>query len=149
VTVTGVDDDEADGAQAYKIVVGPVSSSDADYAAVDPDDVSVTNIDNDSAGIQLTVTDATSGEDGSTGAVSVVLNSQPSADVSIAVASSDATEAATNPASLTFTKDNWKAPQTVFLVGKDDKIADGNQSYELRLTVSSSDEAMPHCRWLL
>ncbi|MFO0691956.1 MAG: hypothetical protein U0230_00220 [Polyangiales bacterium] len=140
VRVTGADDGEADGPKDYQIVVGPVTSSDADYAAVNPDDVSVTNTDNDSPGVTVTVTDATSGENGSTGAVTVVLNSQPTSDVTIAVASSDTSEATAAPGTLTFTTSNWNAPQTVLLAGVDDSVADGNQPYQLQFTsVTSSD----------
>jgi len=40
-----------DGDQAYTIVVNVVVSNDSNYIGLDPDDVSVTNIDDDEAGI--------------------------------------------------------------------------------------------------
>jgi len=51
VTVTGVDDAIADGNQVYSIVTAPAMSADASYNGMNPPDVSVTNTDNDSAGI--------------------------------------------------------------------------------------------------
>src|SRR5690606_23283317 len=46
VTVTGVDDALVDGDIAYSIITS-VTSADADYAAINPADVSVVNLDND------------------------------------------------------------------------------------------------------
>ncbi len=48
VTVTGVDDVTSDGAISYTVTVGGTTSSDANYSGLDPDDVTVTNTDNDS-----------------------------------------------------------------------------------------------------
>ena len=50
VTVTGVDDDIDDDTQIYTIVLNSPTSSDTDYSVLDPDDVSVSNIDDDDAG---------------------------------------------------------------------------------------------------
>ena len=47
VTVTGVDDAEQDGDVAYTIVTAAAVSTDPDYAGRDPDDVSVTNRDDE------------------------------------------------------------------------------------------------------
>jgi hypothetical protein len=48
VTVTGVDDDMADGNQSFTIVLGAASSLDTGYDGLDPSDVAVTNVDDDS-----------------------------------------------------------------------------------------------------
>ncbi|PJE74200.1 MAG: hypothetical protein COV01_01755 [Candidatus Taylorbacteria bacterium CG10_big_fil_rev_8_21_14_0_10_41_48] len=50
VVVTGVDDTIVDGGIAYAVLVGPVTSSDINWNGVDPQDVSLINIDNDSSG---------------------------------------------------------------------------------------------------
>ena len=50
VTVNGVDDAEADGDIAYTIVLATASSGDAAYDGIDPADVVVTNLDNESGG---------------------------------------------------------------------------------------------------
>ncbi|MBF0353604.1 MAG: SBBP repeat-containing protein, partial [SAR324 cluster bacterium] len=47
VTVTGVDDLKIDGNVAYSIVTGAASSTDSNYNGLNPEDVSVTNTDND------------------------------------------------------------------------------------------------------
>src|SRR5690606_15483405 len=98
-----------------------------------PDDVSVTNTDNDSAGITVNPTSGlVTTEAGGTATFTVVLDTQPSADVSIALSSSDTTEGTAAPASLTFTAANWNIAQTVTVTGVDDNEADGDMAYELR-----------------
>jgi hypothetical protein len=47
VTVTGVDDDDADGDVFYSIVLAAASSGDSEYNGLDPDDVSATNEDDE------------------------------------------------------------------------------------------------------
>lgn len=141
VLATGQDDHLADGPQVYQVQVGPVTSADADYAALDPENVPVSNTDDDSAGVTLSTTDGASGEDGSTASVAVVLNSQPTADVVLTWACSDATEASAAPTTTTFTPDDWNVPQTVLLTGQDDALADGDQPYQLSVTAVASDDA--------
>ena len=85
VTVTGVNDLLDDGNVAYTIVTAPATSTDATYNGVDAADVTVTNTDNDAAGITVTPTAGlTTTEAGGTATFTVVLNTQPTADVTIA-----------------------------------------------------------------
>src|SRR5204863_9995962 len=70
-------------------------------------------------------------EAGGTATFTVVLTSQPTADVTIALTSSDATEGAVAPASLTFTSVNWNVAQTVTVTGVDDIVDDGNVAYTI------------------
>ena len=55
-----------------------------------------------------------------------MLNTQPTADVTIALSSSDTTEGTVLPASLTFTTANWNVAQTVTVTGVDDALDDGD-----------------------
>ena len=55
----------------------------------------------------------------------MVLTTQPTADVTIALSSSDTTEGTVSPASLTFTTANWNVAQTVTVTGVDDALVDG------------------------
>jgi len=131
VTVTGVDDFVQDGDQPYTIVTAAVVSGDIDYDGVDPDDVSVTNTDNDSAGITVGTISGDTTEAGGQATFTVVLNSEPTDDVDIAISSSNTDEGTVSPASLTFTFANWNAPQTVTVTGVDDAVLDGNQPYSI------------------
>ena len=70
-------------------------------------------------------------ERGGTAEFRVVLDSQPTADVTINLTSSNATEGYTNVQLLVFTPINWNKPQTVIVTGVDDTLADGNVAYSI------------------
>ena len=139
LTVTGVNDEIADGDQSYQITF-TVSSEDTNYNNFSLDPVDVTNTDNNTRGITLSVADSTTSEsdNDNTGTIHLVLNTQPTADVTITPASSDDGEGTVSGA-LTFTTSNWGTEQQVTVTGVNDDIADGDQSYEITFTVSSTD----------
>jgi hypothetical protein len=68
-----------------------------------------------------------------------VLDTPPAADVTVTLTSSDTSEGTIAPSSLTFTPANWKTPQFVTVTGVDDSVIDGDQSYIIDITTSSSD----------
>src|SRR5207247_10524758 len=98
----------------YGVVVGAAISADPVYAGMDAADVSLTNTDDDGAGISVAPTAGlVTTEAGGQASFTVVLKSRPTADVVIAIASSDAAEGTVPAASLTFTPADWSTPQTV------------------------------------
>jgi len=132
VTVTGVDDAVADGAVAYTIVTAPAVSSDSSYSGRDAADVSVTNTDDDVAGIVVSPTSGlVTTEAGGAAAFTVVLTSVPTADVTIGLSSSDLTEGTVSPASLIFTAADALTPKTVTVTGVEDLVADGSVGYTI------------------
>ncbi|MBK8020843.1 MAG: hypothetical protein IPK19_05295 [Chloroflexi bacterium] len=138
VTVSGVDDSIDDGDIAYTIVT-TISSGDALYNALAAPDVGVTNADDDTAGVNISPTSGlVTTEAGGTATFGVVLTSQPAADVTVALASSDPTEG-TVPAAISFTPANWNVSQTVTVSGVDDAVDDGDIAYSIVTTVSSGD----------
>ena len=70
-------------------------------------------------GLALSRTDLIINE-GSTGTYTVVLTSQPAADVAVAIADHPPGRATVSPTSLTFTADNWNTPQTVTISSTED-----------------------------
>ena len=68
-------------------------------------------------------------ERGGTAEFRVVLDSQPTANVTINLTSSNAAEGITNVPSLLFTPNDWNTPKTVRVTGVDDLLADGNVAY--------------------
>jgi hypothetical protein len=130
VTVSGVDDTVADGSVAYTVLTAPAVSANGAYNGLDGPDVAVTNTDDDAAGITV---EPTSGlvttEAGGKATFTVVLASTPTADVTIALGSSNPAEGTVSPASLTFTTANALAPRTVTVTGVDDGVADGEVAY--------------------
>jgi hypothetical protein len=96
VTVTGANDAVADGNQPYAIVFGTTTSTDAAYAAITPPSVAVINDDNDSAGITVSAISGPTTESAGTATFTIVLNSQPTASVTVNFGSNDLTEGTTN-----------------------------------------------------
>jgi hypothetical protein len=139
ITVTGVNDNIDDGDVAYSIVTGTVTSSDLAFNGSDPGNVSVTNIDNDTAGVIVSAVSANTTEAGGTATYTVVLTSEPATgSVRITNASTDATEGVvTGGSTLTFTNVNWNTPQTVTITGQDDGIVDGDIAYSITVTMDT------------
>jgi len=82
----------------------------------------------------------TTTEAGGTDTFEVVLNTQPTASVTVALSSSDITEGTVSPATLTFTTATWSTPQTVTVTGVDDAVADGSQAYTIQTGAAVSDD---------
>jgi hypothetical protein len=138
VTITGVDDAVDDGDIAYTIITAPATSADPNYSGENPDNVSVTNIDDEGYGFTITpLSGLVTTEAGGTDTFTVVLNKQPSANVTLGLSSSDTTEGTVSPLSLTFTTANWNTPKTVTISGVDDAVVDGDIAY-LILTASAT-----------
>jgi len=142
ITVSGVDDLVADGPQPYKIVMAAAVSTDANYNNLDPDDVIVTNSDNETPGITLNPTAGlTTGEDGTKANFAVVLDTQPIADVTIGLNIDNVAEGTVSTNSLTFTPANWSTPQPVTVTGIEDSIADGDIDYKIVTEAAVSTDA--------
>jgi len=142
VTITGVEDSLYDGNVPYTIVTDPASSADLDYNGKDAVDVSVTNLDNDTAGITVSPTSGlVTTEAGGTATFTIVLASLPMADVTIGLSSNDSSEGIVSPSSVTFSTTNWSTPRTVTITGQDDAVLDGNVSYIIITARASSSDA--------
>lgn len=141
VTVTGVSNDIDDGDLVFSIVTDPAVSSDLSYSGNNPVDVSVTLLDDDAAGFNVTGGPLTTGETGTSDTFDVVLTSRPTANVTINMFSSDGSEAQMSPASLTFIPAEWDIPKMVTVTGQNDALADGNVSYNIALQPASSGDS--------
>jgi hypothetical protein len=146
VTVTGADDGAGDGGQNYTVLIGPASSTDPAYNGLDPVDLLMTNLDdepslNSTAGITVGAASGATTERSGTATFTVVLNSEPTANVSIGLSSSDTTEGTVDAATLTFTSGDWSIPKTVVVTGVDDSEADGHQTYNIVTAPAVSNDA--------
>ena len=142
LTITGVDDNVTDGTQSYQIDF-QLSTEDTKYSSLSLSSLSVSNEDDEVAGVVVGTISGNTTESGGTATFSVKLNSQPEAGVAISVSSSNTDEGTVNPSSLGFSSSNWDTNQTVTVTGVDDSsdpVVDGNISYNINLgnTVSSS-----------
>ncbi|MEG3882548.1 Calx-beta domain-containing protein, partial [Microcoleus sp. herbarium7] len=133
VTVTGVDEFVADGDRAYQIIAAAdTTTADVNYKNLKPADVTLTNTDNDKAGITVSpITGLTTTEAGGTATFTVKLDSQPTANVTIPLTSNNTAEGTVDRSSVTFTPANWNAAQTVTVTGVDDLVVDGNVAYNI------------------
>ena len=80
-------------------------------------------------------------ESGGTAEFSVVLDRPPTADVTIALSSSDVSEGTVAPLSLVFTPANWHLAQRVTVTGLDDPADDGDVSYAVITAAAVSADA--------
>ncbi|MCF6324839.1 MAG: FG-GAP-like repeat-containing protein [Gammaproteobacteria bacterium] len=131
VNITGVDDMLADGTVPYTLSFA-VNSSDADYNGLIVDEVTARNEDDDVVAIIVDPTmELVTTEDLGTAAFTVVLDAQPTANVTIDLTSTNLLEGTIFPASVTFDTVNFRDPQGVTITGVDDAILDGNIAYTI------------------
>jgi hypothetical protein len=98
---------------------------------------SVTIDDNDTPGVSINPGDGvTATEGGATDSYTVVLNSQPTADVTLTLSG---TQVTTSPTSLVFTAVNWNEPQSVTVTAIDDAVAEGTHGGTVDTTGASAD----------
>ncbi len=143
VTVTGVDDHLADGNRTF--IVSCVSSSlDTDYDGLTKN-IDFTNIDDNTPGVTVNAgSTMIVTESGSSSVFEVVLNSEPTGNVDISLASTLPTEGdVTIPAGkmFTFTSTDWFTAQSVTVTGQDDAAVDGNMPFQINFSVVSTDTA--------
>jgi hypothetical protein len=147
-TVTAVDDNVKDGNQNFKVLIGDLTSADQGYDGMNPDDVTVTTVDDDSAFVVVhkpaTPAECQTSEAGTpTVTFTVELTSAPTSDVTIPLSSSLPSEGIiTTPASaeLVFTPSDY-GPQTVTVTGvQDDGTVDGDIMYVIELGLAQSSD---------
>ncbi len=83
----------------------------------------------------------TMSEDGTSDQFSVVLTSQPVADVNISVSSGNMAEGTVDNAMLVFSTSNWNSQQTVTVTGVDDDLDDGDVDFNITLMIASNDSS--------
>ncbi|MBD2383863.1 beta strand repeat-containing protein [Cylindrospermum sp. FACHB-282] len=138
VTVTAVNDAVAQGDRVATIQY-TATSSDTDYDGITINPVSVNISDNDTPGIIISQTGGSTNvtEGGATDSYSLVLNSQPTANVTISINSGNQLTSDTN--NLTFTANNWNVAQTVTVTAVNDAVAQGDRVATIQYTATSSD----------
>jgi hypothetical protein len=96
-----------------------------------------TVLDNDTAGVTVSTSAVSVTEGGSTASYTVVLTSQPTSTVQIALSSS-VIIAGVTPTTLSFTSSNWNIPQTVTVEALEDTSIDGEQTMTVTHTISAA-----------
>ena len=140
VTISGVDDALVDGDITGSITLGMVQSSDLAFAAIDPSDVGITNIDNDSVRIDVLPAAIDTNESGASAEISVLLNTEPTAPVTIGLMVSDASEWSLASNAVVIDASNWQQPALVTVTGVDDTALDGLQTGSIIVQAAQSDD---------
>ena len=137
VTVTAVNDAVAEG--AHNGTVTHAATGDAAYAGMAIASVTVAITDNDTAGVTVTQSGGATAvaEAGATDTYTIVLNTQPTASVTIAVTGDADVGGAPTP--LTFTTANWNVAQTVTVTAVNDAQAEGPHTGVLTHAATSGD----------
>ena len=142
VTLTGVNDNVDDGNIVSVISFGFNQSSDDGFRYLDNKTVNATTIDDDTLGIAVTETNgSTDPQEADTDELDITLSSEPLADVTLSVASSDTTEVTVSPSSLTFSSGNYTTAQRVTLTAVQDALIDGDTTPTVTFSVSSTADA--------
>lgn len=141
VIVNAVDDAIAQGTHQAAITHS-WTSADPGYVSSVSLSLAVSVIDNDTAGIALApVSGLETTEIGGSAIFTVVLATQPTADVIIPVVSGDSAQATVDRSRLTFTTSNWNLPQSVTVSGADGNgTDDGNVAFAILVGAASSTD---------
>lgn len=123
VTATAVNDDIDENAEVSTISHSSISF-DLNYFDIDIDDVLPNITDNDTAGVTITQTagGTTSTEAGTPDTYTLVLNSEPTADVTVSIIVDEDITVSTG--TIVFTSSNWDTPVTVTTTAVNDSIAE-------------------------
>jgi hypothetical protein len=142
VTVTAVDDAVVNGNKNLKIRVKPAvstSTSDVTYNGRDGADVALVVQDNDTIGIQVSLSSLPLEENGPAKTFTVRLQTQPTSEVTIPLdivnANGDADESrmTLSVSQLVFTPENGTTAQTVTVTPVNDTDTNGTGTFKIRL----------------
>ena len=146
VTVAAVDNSVADGEESVSLTHAVVDAdSAAEYAGVAGESLTVTVTDDDTAGVTVSPTSLGITE-GASGSYTVVLTSEPTADVVVEIDGHTTdgvvtVDGSSSVVSLTFTTASWNTAQTVTVAAVDDSTAGGTESVSLTHAVKDADSA--------
>ena len=92
-----------------------------------------------SPGYTLSSSSVSVAENGGTGTYTIVLNTQPTDNVTFAITSDNTSQITVAPASVSFGSGNYSTAQTITLTGVNDNIDDDNVNVNILNAISSSD----------
>ena len=132
VTVTPVNDEIVDGNQLYNVTVSvdDINSNDF-FDGLADQNVAVTNSDDDAVGIFVSAISGNTTEDGVTATFTIFLESEPTADVTIPLSSSDLGEGILASNNVVLNASNWDTGVVVTVIGVDDAVVDGPVVYTI------------------
>ena len=122
IFLRGVDDQGiVDGNQKVWLTFAAAKSTDVGYNGRKPDDVAVTNLDNDTPAVLVSSPFLTILEGGAAVTISVHLSAQPTSNVRVPVRSTDVTKVVVSTSELVFTSANWQSIQQFTVMAIDNQ----------------------------
>ena len=140
VTVSAEQDDDA--AVDTDVTLTHAVSGASEYAAIADDDIPgvlVKITEDDSAGVSISRTTLTIAEGGSD-TYTVVLDTEPSANVTVTISGHTGTDLTLDNTELTFTTGNWSTAQTVTVTAGEDDDATADADVTLTHALSGASE---------
>ena len=135
ITFTATQDDVDDDGESVLLAFGAPLPGGVSLGTTVTTTVSIT--DDDGAGVSVSESSLTIAE-GSSGTYTIVLDSQPTADVTVTINDPSNTDVTAEPASLTFSSTDWNSPKTVTVNAAQDADAD-DETATVTHAVTSTD----------
>ena len=136
ITFSATQDDIDDDGESVTLSFGLTLPDEVTAGATNEATVSIN--DDDGVGVIVSPTALTIGE-GSSGNYTVVLNSQPTADVVITISETGSSDVSADETTLTFTDSNWGHRQTVRVTAAHDDADHLDESATITHVASSTD----------
>jgi len=137
VTVTAIDDSITDGDQICIVQTASAISDDPNYNGIDPDDLTVTVMDDDIPGVNVSgsvvnITEGTSDN------YNIGLYTNPTGNVTIGITSADSSQCTVSPSSVTVNNTNNKE---ITITVVDDPEFEGEHSCTINHTITASADS--------
>ena len=136
ITFTAAQDDVDDDGESVLLGFGTLPPA-VSLGTTTQATVSIT--DDDGAGVSVSEASLTIAE-GSSGTYTIVLDSQPTANVTVTINDPSNTDVTAEPASLTFSSTDWNSPKTVTVNAAQDADAD-DETATVTHAVTSTDSS--------
>ena len=137
ITFEAIQDDVDDDGESVLLGFGMTLPPAVSLGTTTQATVSIT--DDDGAGVSVSESSLTIAEGGS-GTYTIVLDSQPTADVTVTINDPSNTDVTAEPASLTFSSTDWNTPKTVTVNAAQDADAE-DETATVTHTVTSTDSS--------
>ena len=137
IAFTAAQDDVDDDGESVLLAFGAPLPGGVSLGTTVTTTVSIT--DDDGAGVSVSESSLTIAE-GSSGTYTIVLDSQPTADVAVAINDPSNTDVTAEPASLTFSSTDWNTPKTVTVNAAQDADAE-DETATVTHAVTSTDSS--------
>ena len=137
ISFTATDDDVHEDDESVKLTFGNTLPIGVTASGTTETTVFIT--DDDNVGVTISETSLNI-EEGDSATYTVALASEPTGSVTVTVNAPANTNVTADPASLTFTDQNWNLPQTVTVTAKQDTTVGVDLKVTLTHTVSSLDD---------